>query len=173
MIVSFIDIKKNIVIIIFGLLLLISLNCEKDNAINNPTAEDIVNQDSLTNDKYEPNDFRSQAYKLESIPFQRLEGVLINKNDIDWYEFSITDNDTGEIKFMFEMKNMTEKLGIQGCLYDKTEVPKGCFKIYKGLESNSLSSFGWQCTSGDYYFFIKVDTSYEKDAGKYCFDITK
>jgi hypothetical protein len=74
---------------------------------------------------------------------------------------------------MFEMKNMTEKLGIQGCFYDTTEVPKGCFKIYKGLESNSLSSFGWRCTSGDYYFFVKVDTSYEKDAGKYCFDITR
>jgi hypothetical protein len=173
MIISLLDIRQNMIILMIGLLLLISLNCGKDNAINNPKDENVDNQVPLTNDKYEPNNSRSQSYKLDSVPYLGLEGVLINKDDIDWYRFSITDEDTSEIKLTFEMKNMTEQLGIQGCLYGKTEVPKGCFKLYKGLDSDDLSSFGWKCTAGDYYFFIKVDTSYEKDVGKYRLDITK
>jgi hypothetical protein len=167
------DIIEKMAILMIGFLSLISLNCEKDNAINSRVDTNIDNQVFLTDDKYEPNNSRLQSYILESIPYQGLEGVLTSKDDIDWFKFSITDKDSCEIKLTFDMTKMTEQFGVQGCLYDKTEVPKGCFKLYKGLNSDALSSFGWEGTVGDYYFFIKVDTSYEKDIGKYCINITK
>jgi hypothetical protein len=165
------NIRNPIALLMLVLLSLFFLNCSRDDTINNPTAEDADHQ-SQASDIYEPNDLRSQAYEFMSLPVQKIEGFLADRNDIDWFKISVTGKDTVAIKLQFDLGNMTEYFAIDGCFYNETEVPKGCFKLYKGPDSNAKTTFGWQCTPGDYYLYVKVDTNYAKEAGKYCFDIT-
>jgi len=165
------NIRNPITLLMLVLLSLFFLNCSRDDTINNPAGEDADRQ-SQSSDVYEPNDVRSQAYEFISLPVQKIEGLLADRNDIDWFKISVTGMDTFEIKLQFDLENMTEYFALDGCFFNETEFPKGCFKLYKGLDSNAKTTFSWQCTPGDYYFYVKVDTSYAKEAGKYCFYIT-
>jgi hypothetical protein len=165
------NIRNPIALLMLVLLTLFFLNCSRDDTINNPAGKDADHQ-SQSSDVYEPNDVRSQAYEFISLPVQQIEGLLADRNDIDWFKIPVTDKDTCEIKLQFDLVKMTENFAIDGCFYNETEVPKGCFKLYKGPDSNAKTTFGWQCTPGDYYLYVKVDTNYAKEAGKYCFDIT-
>jgi len=165
------NIRNPITLLIPVLLLSFLLNCSGDDTINNP-AGDGADRQSQSSDVYEPNDVHSQAYEFISLPVQKIEGLLADKDDIDWFKISLVGNNTVEIKLQFDLENMTDFFALDGCYFNETEVPKGCFKLYKGPDSNAKTTFGWQCTPGDYYLYVKVDTSYAKEAGKYCFDIT-
>jgi len=162
---------RNPIALLIILLSLFLLNCSRDDTINNP-AGDGADRQSQSSDIYEPNDVRSQAYEFISLPVQKIEGFLADQDDIDWFKISVAGKDTIEIKLQFDLENMTDFFALDGCFFNETEVPKGCFKLYKGLDSDAKTSFGWQCTPGDYYFYVKADTSYAKEDGKYCFDIT-
>jgi len=164
------NIRKQTTILILMLSLFFP-NCSRDEIINNP-AGDGADRQSQSSDVYEPNDVRSQAYEFISLPVQKIEGFLADQDDIDWFKISLAGNDTVEIKLQFDLENMTDFFALDGCFFDETEVPKGCYNLYKGSDSDVKTTFGWQCTTGDYYFYVKADTSYTKEAGKYCFDIT-
>lgn len=151
-----------------GLEIVLVPSCQNDILPSNPDSKTI-----LENDIYEPNNSRAQAYEFESLPKQGLDGVLVDSVDIDWFKFTIPDNDTGEVKLIFNMNGMSDFFAIKGCFYDESELPKGCLYLYKGPDSDAKSTFGWKCTAGNYSFYLAVDSGSKVKSGKYSIDIIK
>jgi len=110
---------------------------------------------------------------LGKIPIKPLEGVLISEKDIDWYKFTFTTPDSQFVKFIPNTEKTSEYFGIVIGLFDTSKHPKGIIYYYQGPPSDAVTKFSWKLGSGDYFFYVKIDTSYVKKAGQYCFDITR
>jgi len=160
--------KINVVMMIGLMLSFLIAKCSRDKM---PIGSEVDDPEIMQNDIYEPNNARGQAFKLEPLPYLNLHGVLLDRNDIDWFQLSVIGTDTFEVKVIFDMEGMTDKLALGGCFYGEAESPKGCFHLYKGLDSDATVTFGCQCVPGNYCFNIKIDSTSQKEAGKYSFDL--
>ena len=165
-------IKMRIIVLLIIMLLpsVNLINCQKDFAVD---ADQINNENTLINDIYEPNNSRSQAYKIKSLPCQISQAVLIDKMDLDWFMFSLNDieEDTCEIKITFEMNDMNDEMGIEGFLYNEPDSLGRYFQLYKGADSDAKVIFGWKCIPDNYFLLVRLDTLYSKE-GKYSFTIS-
>ena len=160
-----------IVLLIIMLLASVNLiNCQKDFAVD---FDHINNENPLTNDIYEPNNSRSQAYKIKSLPCQISQAVLIDKIDLDWFMFSLNgvEKDSCEIKITFEMNEMTDEMGIEGFLYNEADSLGRYSHLYKGADSDAKVIFGWKCIPDNYFLLVRLDTLYIKK-GKYSLNIS-
>ena len=162
---------RNIILLIIMLLLSVNLiNCQKDFAVD---VDHINNENPLTNDIYEPNNSRCQAYNIKSLPYQISQAVLIDKMDLDWFMFSLNGikEDTCEIKITFAMNDMTDEMGIEGFLYNEPDSLGRYFQLYKGADSDAKVIFGWKCIPDNYFLMVRLDTLYNK-RGKYSLNIS-
>ncbi len=118
------------------------------------------------NDEYAPNDTRSDAYNLETLPVSNVEGILVSDEEVDWFKFT-TENDGIWDYVQFDITDVADDLEVRMTVYnvDGNEI----FAVNSGTKGANLRHT--LATQGGTYY-VKISSRWsDVGDGYYTLDI--
>lgn len=117
------------------------------------------------NDEFAPNHTRETAHDIGRLPAHDIEGVLISKEEEDWFIFT-TENDGVWDHIEFDVTHVSEDIRLDITVYDENGVE--VFHERTGDEGAVMSP-AMETLGGTYH--VKI-TNYFSDPGEYTLSIT-
>ncbi len=118
-----------------------------------------------TNDIYEPNETRTAAYTLGSLPVSSINGRLLSGSEQDWYKFT-TENDGVWDWVKFDITNVSNSLTAQLSVFNS----QGTEVFSSNAATNGADLSHSMATTGG-TFYAKINSYFANDTGSYSLSI--